>query len=231
MIDINAALSYLYEDFLLNASVIDPILRGTAEVLCAFNGCVFLRERSGVLMLQTEDLGLARTLLEKTPTATLVVHDEKLVPLAVELKGYDEITPCYQAVYTGDPPSMSGSLDIRPLVGCEAGYAVEMYRFDLASAQRHIELGLIYGGFSKGEIAGIVGYHYQGSMGMLFVKPQFRRAGAGEELEKFVIRKKLAKNEIPYCQVVEGNEPSLALQRKLGLGISDKKLFWLSRRK
>ncbi len=232
MNDIRAALIYLERDFLINASIIDPIKQGTADVLYASCDCAFLRDKSsGVYMLQTTDLILASKLISKITTdVPLVTHSEELTALAIEEKGYNYNVPCYQAVYRGEPPKLTSSLEIRPLMEDEVHEAVGMYHFDLESALRHIRCGLVYGGIYEDKLVGMVGFHYQGSMGMLSVKPEFRRMGFGEELEKFIIRKKLSLGGIPYCQVVEDNFASLALQRKLGLDISENLLSWLSKR-
>ena len=231
MNDIRAALKYLERDFPINASIIDPIKQGTADVLYASCDCAFLRGLGGVYMLQTTDLILASKLISKITTdVPLVTHSKELTALAIEEKGYNHNVPCYQAVYLDEPPELKNSLEIRPLREDEVHEAVEMYHFDLESALMHIRCGLVYGGIYEDKIVGMVGFHYQGSMGMLSVKPEFRRMGFGEELEKFIIRKKLGLGGIPYCQVVEGNSASLALQRKLGLRISANMLSWLSKR-
>ncbi|MPM61472.1 hypothetical protein SDC9_108332 [bioreactor metagenome] len=42
-----------------------------------------------------------------------------------------------------------------------------------------------------------------------------------------MINHQLAKNLLPYAQVKTDNEQSKALQRKLGMKIVEKPLFWL----
>ncbi len=230
--NIHAALSYLCGDYLINASIIDPIQQGTVDVLCADRNVAFVKDKlSGVYMLSSSDLDLAAELIEEMPsTAPLVAHSLELCELAQKIKGYNSVVPCYQAVYLDEMPKMSGLLKCRPLCLDEAEEAVKMYHFDLDSARRHIELGLVYGGFD-GDLVGMVGFHYQGSMGMLEVKPKYRHMGYGEQLEKFIIAQKLLKGGVPYCQVVQDNAASLALQKKLGLKISDNLLYWLHKDK
>ena len=57
--------------------------------------------------------------------------------------------------------------------------------------------------------------------------PQYRRRGYGQELETFILNRVLAAGELPYCQIFQGNEASLALQAKLGWKLADKYTCWL----
>ena len=98
---------------------------------------------------------------------------------------------------------------------------------NIDEALEYLRLGLVYGGFVNGKIIGMIGLHYQGSMGLLEVKPEYRRNGYGEIMEKFLINSRLEKGLIPYCQIIDDNAASLALQRKLGLDLSDNKLYWM----
>ena len=106
-----------------------------------------------------------------------------------------------------------------------------MYHFTVEDAIRHIELGLIYGAFEGGEMVAMIGQHYQGSMGLLEVKNSCRRKGYGSLMEKFLINALLEQGRIPYCQIIDDNDPSLALQSKLGLDISKNKLFWMRKKR
>ena len=44
-----------------------------------------------------------------------------------------------------------------------------------------------------------------------------------------MINQELARGRIPFGQVVTDNAPSLALQRSLGMTLSEGTLYWLSR--
>ena len=228
--DLNAALEYLNSDYLLNVSIIDPIKRGTAEVLYADRDCVMVRDKlSGAIMLQTENLELAERLLDTIPKENthIVAHNISLAEL-VEKLGYKRRVPCYQAVYGKAPFVISDcKLEIRPMKEDNAVEASDMYFESVDEAKKHIRLGLVYGGFYNGKIAAMIGRHYQGSMGMLVVKEEYRRHGFGGIMEKFLINSLLEKGLTPYCQVIEGNTASLNLQRKIGLDISENMLYWM----
>ena len=231
MTDLTAALEYLNSDYLLNVSIIDPIKRDTAEVLYASNDCVMVRDKlSDVIMLQTENIRLADRLLDTIPQSTthIVAHNVALAELVENKFGYKKRVPCNQAVYGKNPFVIEGSgLEIRLMREEDEEEASEMYFDSVEEAKEHILLGLVYGGFHNGKIAAMIGRHYQGSMGLLVVKEEFRRRGFGEIMEKFLINSLLEQGLTPYCQIIEGNTASLSLQRKIGLDISENMLYWM----
>lgn len=229
--DKNVAIEYLKKDYLINADIIDPIMRNTAEILYASPECVMIKDNySGVIMLQTEDLELADRLIGSLPQegVAIVAHNEALADLVERKLGYKKRVPCYQAVYRREPfKTPETELKIRLLKENEAELASAMYRFNTEEAIDHIRLGLVYGAFENGDMVAMIGLHYQGSMGLLEVKESCRRKGYGEIMEKFLINSQLEQGRAPYCQIIDDNTPSLCLQRKLGLDISKNKLYWM----
>ena len=89
-----------------------------------------------------------------------------------------------------------------------------------------IDRGML-GAFVAGEPAGFIATHIEGSMGMLEVLPQYRRRGIGEALLLAMTAFCLEQGKYPYGQVFTDNGPSLALQRKVGMTLSEELLFWL----
>lgn len=231
MNNIDEALEYLNKDYLINASIIDPILRDSADILYAAKDGVMVKDKiSDVIMIQAAKLELAARLLDGLPkdTPLIVAHSDELADLVERKFGFDKRVPCYQGVYRKNPFTLPETdLKIWLLTENEADEACGMYRFNMDDAIKHIRLGLVYGGFVNGEIVGMIGLHYQGSMGLLEVKPKYRRNGYGEIMEKFLINSQLEKGLIPYCQIIDDNFASLALQRKLGLDLSGNKLYWM----
>ena len=64
-------------------------------------------------------------------------------------------------------------------------------------------------------------------MGLLEVLPQYRGKGYGTELEGAMIAHQLEKGLTPFGQIETDNRKSLGLQRKLGLTISEEKMYWM----
>ena len=230
MIDLTAALEYLNTDYLLNVSISEPIKRGTAEVIYATGDCVMIRDKlSNVIMLQTEKVEIADRLLDNIPNSVthIVAHNLSLAELVERKLGYKKRVPCNQAVYGKQPFAVNSELEILPLREENAKEASAMYFDSVEEAKEHIRQGIVYGGFYNGKLAAMIGRHYEGSMGLLVVKEEFRRRGFGEVMEKFLINSLLEKGLTPYCQIIEGNTASLSLQRKLGLDISENMLYWM----
>ena len=82
---------------------------------------------------------------------------------------------------------------------------------------------------ADGVLAGFIGAHPEGSMGMLHIFPEYRRQHLGFALEAEQIRRFLEQGIIPFCQIASSNTASLALQKKLGMTFSDELIYWLFR--
>ena len=85
----------------------------------------------------------------------------------------------------------------------------------------------VLGLFENDKLAGIIGKHPEGCVGMLHVFEEFRKKGYGEVLEKAMINKLIKEKKMVFCEVVDGNEISMHLQEKLGYVKGDKKIYWL----
>ena len=246
--ELEKALKYLETDYLINVSIIEPIKNGTAEVLYASHEGVMVKDkRSEVIMIQTENMALAETFLDNLPQGVthIVAHNSALAELVERKFGcnvnatccqeanvpcYQNVkVPCYQGVYLKKTPFYPDTkeLEVRLLHEEEAKSAAALYGFSVEEAIEHIRLGLIYGGFVNNELAAMIGMHLQGSMGLLFVSEKYRHRGYAEIMEKYTIDRILERGLVPYCQVVEGNTASLALQSKLGLEMSKNMLYWM----
>ena len=102
----------------------------------------------------------------------------------------------------------------------EDGYSVK----DIEDIMRNMG---VFGAIIDGKLAGFIGRHNDGSMGMLEVFDAFRRRGVGAALEKFLIGYIMTFMRVPHCDVYIDNAASLALQDKLGLTQSDGFTFWV----
>lgn len=101
--------------------------------------------------------------------------------------------------------------------------AVERYLYD------RIRSGTVFCVSLDGALAGFVGTHEEGSIGLLTVLPAYRRRGLGTYLEQVAIRRALERGHIPFGQIAEGNTASLALQRSLGMTVAEELVCWMER--
>lgn len=78
-------------------------------------------------------------------------------------------------------------------------------------------------------LAGIIGVHEEGSIGMLYVKPKFRHQKIAKALETYAFNMALENGWIPYGQVIAGNAPSIKLQEDMGLYFSKTSVYWMTK--
>lgn len=120
------------------------------------------------------------------------------------------------------------SLRIEPLGSGDLPVVVARYKnLPEDFIARHLADGWVYGGYNEaGELVGFIGEHDEGAIGMLEVFPEHRRRGYAYELEGFLVNRMLACGRVPFTQVVEGNDASFALQRKLGFTVLPRVQCW-----
>ena len=82
-------------------------------------------------------------------------------------------------------------------------------------------------GYYQGQLIGFIGEHLEGSMGILYVFPEYRHRGFGAALRTHLIAKTIEKGYIPFGQVEKGNYASLSLQKKIGMTQSDHLIVWM----
>lgn len=85
----------------------------------------------------------------------------------------------------------------------------------------------LYAGYLGDVCVGFIGSHLEGSMGLLEIFPEYRRRGFAAELERFMIGHMLRQGLFAFAQIETWNEKSLSLQKKLGLRISEERIYWL----
>ena len=76
---------------------------------------------------------------------------------------------------------------------------------------------------------GFIGFHDEGSMGLLYVDEAYRHQGVAASLESYLINRQLEWGWVPYGQIAVDNEPSKKLQEKLGLYLSSGTVWWLEK--
>lgn len=130
------------------------------------------------------------------------------------------------------PPELAPrpGLSFRPLNQEDADFVLANYH-NPGAYEKHIRERIaegMLGGMVDGELAGFVGIHQEGAIGMLEVLPAFRRRGLAEALEREIISAQLERGCFPYCHIRLGNQASVALQEKLGLTFDrSRRFYWL----
>lgn len=228
------ALAYLRRDPVLYVNLLEAIRRDSAILQeVGADGLLLFEQGSGAYMMSAATEGAFRRLIRQVPKSCdlFVGHEMWYFDRASELLGLRESQVCFTAAWPSRTPAelppFQGELR---LLGPEyASLVTAHYQEsdgDVARMERAIARGML-GVFVEGELAGFVGFHDEGSMGMLEVLPAYRRRGLGEVLEKAAINLALERGKYPFGQVIEDNTASLALQRKVGMALSQTRQFWL----
>lgn len=222
-------------DRLHDVDMIEPIRLRQADIIYeGKEGIVFHELRSDALMVSMIDTDKFKEIYENNHLDRFELWNVKQKAIAdVLVHDYHKVLQfaCYQAMY--DKKEL---IDIDERKGIHIQSLSLKYAQDVIDAYQHNEPDYIYelirkkhlwGLFENQQLAGFIGIHDEGSMGLLEVLPQYRRKGYGMMLESYLINEYLKQGLVPYCQVIDGNEKSLKLQQKLGLTISNQLSYWL----
>ena len=233
MITESEILAYLAQDMPRRIDMIEAIRRGRAKILYAAPDAVLLITCGWLMLLccDTVEAGL-RALAERDQTAEDVVAHSEAARDAVReaMPALSHIAPCWQAYYPKQEPiEMPDVCEVRPFRKEDIPFLMEHYKtipFREYFEER-IEAGDLFAGYRDGKLCAFIGFHDDGSGGMLEVLPEFRRLGIGSALEIFLHNEALRRGWTPYGQIFVGNEASKKLQESLGLIVSEDAIYWM----
>jgi tRNA (guanine37-N1)-methyltransferase len=226
-------LAYLEREPALRIDMIEAIRRGRAEILYTAPDAVLLKTRGRLMLLcaDTVEAGV-KALEHRDPQCRgIVAHNEaSRDAVTAVMPSFSHISPCWQAYYAGkELRPVPDVCEIRPFRKEDIPFLMEHYdviRSPEYFAER-IDENELFAGYRDGTLCAFIGFHDDGSGGMLEVLPEFRRLGIGSALEAFLHNEALKRGWTPYGQIFVGNEPSRKLQQSLGLVISDGEIYWM----
>lgn len=155
-----------------------------------------------------------------------IAYDKEIVDFYSDR---DFIKVLHQFVYPSNDLFDIKEYDIRVLTNDYASFIDSFYK-PIASGETSIyalNRKEVLGIFDNNNLAGIIGRHPEGCVGMLYVFEEYRGKGYAEALEKSMINKLIKEKQRVFCEVVDGNDISMHLQNKLGYVKGDKKIYWL----
>ena len=173
----------------------------------------------------------------------LCLHQEYMQTIAWEMFDMRTAMNCKQAVYTQkeklpitglysmDEKNDNYVLTIRKLNAADFENIIAHYTGidERIYLQDRMNAGWLYGATYEGELAGFIGVHKEGSIGLLEVFPEFRGKKIGKALETYMINLSLELGHTPYAHVMCDNERSICLQESLGLHFARTNVYWLER--
>ncbi len=212
---------------------LDRVLkRGTGEIIAERDDALFIRDSvSGARMLACADAESGLPLLDRhigRDCELLMVTDHALGLAAYQRYGFSGKLECYQVAYYGEKPPLDAALTVR--TADERDLPMLEKNYDLISAEeleKAVERRSILLGYHGDRLVGFIGEHLEGSMGMLYVFPEYRHMGFASALQKRLIADTMERGFVPFGQVEKENRASLSLQRKLGMTQSDRLLVWM----
>ena len=224
------ALEILVRDEVSNIDMAEGLRRGTMEALYAENGTVLLRTKERFLtFFVTDNEDDAREALLAHPEIfACVAHGELARDMLKETLGLLCDTPCRQYAYMSkQKPELDPRFTYRVLEAGDADYVRSHYKPGYEDIDAAIAAGRIVGAEVEGKLAGFIGMHGEGSVGMLEVDPAYRRLGLGTALERFMFAKHIDEGRIAYGQVFVTNDGSLALQKNVGVEMGKNLVWWM----
>ena len=143
------------------------------------------------------------------------------IPASEKLSVFSTIPPeIVEEPYISNPDIKIERLNMKNF-----DYVCNHYESDASYIKSRIE-DLMLGIFYKDEIAGFIGIHEDGSMGLLFVDENFRQKGFGTLLEKTLISHMRKNGRSCFGQIETTNELSLIVHKKAGYKISEEISYW-----
>ena len=227
------ALARLTGNRLLYIDMLEVLRRGTAQIRRAGpDGVLLYDPPSEVWFLDAETPAALDEMLPMLDGCVILTGHQMWCKdkLAAHF-GFQTEQICRQSAWLSPQPPVVPSFDgeLRWLDRSWAVWTEEHYSHSFGGVsymEDAIDRGML-GAFVDGQPAGFIATHIEGSMGMLEVLPQYRRRGIGEALLLAMTAFCLERGIYPYGQVWADNDPSPALQRKVGMTLSEELLFWL----
>ena len=226
-----AAFNFLEQNKVLHIAMLEGLRKDEAEILAASEQGVLLRDKdSGICMLSVSDLEYGRQLIENLAQCyQMVVCQEELIEPVQRKFGFTEIFRCKKVVYLkAEMPELHTDLAIiRPDAEHLQKIKDVYHTIPEAEVDEIHRRGNLFCAFHHGEFVGYAGNHLDGSIGLLEIFEPYQGRGFGEALEIFMIRHVMNKGDIPYGEIVLGNEVSAKLQEKLGFETSKETITWI----
>ena len=232
---------------LLHIDMIELINRGRARIVYhdadeillrdIVTGIYFHTRMSGVPQMEWK---LPLKLAKDDSIECIVLHQREMVPLMETHFHLKEDMECLQGAYT-----RREKLPVRGLYGPdgrgENGFSIRVLSEEFIPfvTEHYSEIGTeeyvtdrirhgaVYGAFYDEKIVGFIADHEEGSIGMLYVLPEYRKRHVAMALETYCMNLAIERGEIPYGQIVLGNEPSIGLQEKMGICFAKGTIVWM----
>lgn len=231
---------------LLHIDMIELINRGRARIVYRDAKELLLRDMVSGIYFHTRmadvptEWNLPQELGKDERIECIAIHQREMVPFMEKYFHLKTDMECIQGAYT-----RKEKLPVRGLYGPdgrgENGFSIRVLSEEfIPFVTKHyseigteeyvtdrIRHGAVYGAFYDEKIVGFIADHEEGSIGMLYVLPEYRKRHVAMALETYCMNLAIERGEIPYGQIVLGNEPSIGLQEKMGICFAKGTVVWM----
>ena len=239
----------LMKQKLLHIDMIELINRGRAVLVTKENENILFKDKDTGVFYYTGEAEYLNQLPEsiKGTIKKIVLHQDTMAEEVSEWLHPTAMMICYQSVYTlkermainglyrADGTPTEEGLVICPLTMEQFAVVRDTYElveigqqeYGVDYVEERIRSGCMFGAFVGGTLAGYIGIHNDGSLGMLHVLEAYRGRKIGKALQTYLCNYALDLGWIPYGQVEVDNEVSMKLQESLGMYRSKTPIVWL----
>ncbi len=212
---------------------LDRVLkRGSGEIIIEQEDALLIRDRiSGAYMFACEDTSNGLSLLDRyigQDCDLLMVSNCSLGTAAYKRFNFSDKLECFQVAYFGEKPTDKTELSVRTADENDLAMLIEHYQLiSPEELEKVVKRKSVLLGYYQNRLIGFIGEHLEGSMGILYVFPEYRHKGFGAALQTHLMAKTMEKGYIPFGQVEKGNQASINLQKKIGMTQSDDLIVWM----
>lgn len=225
-------LELLLKDPVFNADIIDAVKKGIADIRYASGkGVLFYNKKGENFVISADDNDTADEIIGMMDNADLITaHQGFYIKKLKEKFGLENTVECFQAAYISKEPPENNSHDVEIKRLGEEYIPFILENYDMIKDEEYITGRIkegMFGAFYEGRIAGFIGTHPEGSIGLLKVLLEYRRRGVAVALEIYIMNRIIKKGLVPYGHIETGNAASVQLQKKLDFSISKGIITWL----
>lgn len=224
---------FLGNDPLLNVTLLQSLIHDHADIVYQDDESVLLFDRPSNTMLLSavsyESVVKCITAITE-PSDFLVIQKEYADYIENHLRLHHS-ADYHQAVYFEQSVGIQNArLSFKLLDESDKERVRTLYKTtDFTYIENRLEQKSLWAGIGNGQITGFIGIHDEGSIGMLYVLPEFRKQGYAQELLAWMTHHYLLENKIPYSQISKDNMASIKLHKKVGYTVSHDTVVWLTR--
>ncbi len=233
------ALDWLYQDEMHHLMSIDLLERDLVGIAYSGENSLLLTN-TDTMLIHCQDpaqwAGLLTTLLDQLDPMSwyiLKAHEDWYLAELIEKTGFSKVSEVYNSTYPENlalPGGIPQGVEIKLLTKADFSFVRQVYKTvdEDDYIRERIGEGML-GAWYHGQLAGFMGTHSDGTMGLLEVLPEYRQLGIGKALESEMIRKLRSQGRRTYGNIFKDNPLSLTIHKKMGVFISSDPIFWLFR--